>query len=81
MNEIELFRYLDRIAEAVAILVKRVQVLEEQNASNSKTATGNKPCKIIPMRVEKKDLIRGRTMDTPVIIKIDNMHLNEFTFL
>lgn len=54
MNEIELFRYMDRIAEAVAILVKRVRVLEEQNASNSKTATGNKPCKIIPMRVEKK---------------------------
>lgn len=54
MNEIELFRYMDRIAEAVAILVKRVQALEEQNALNSKTATGNKPCKIIPMRIEKK---------------------------
>lgn len=54
MNEIELSKYIDRIAEAIVILTKRVQALEEQNASNSKTATGNKPCKIIPMRIEKR---------------------------
>ena len=54
MNEIELSKYIDRIAEAVVILTKRVQALEEQNASNSKNGTGSKPCKIIPMRIEKR---------------------------
>jgi hypothetical protein len=54
MNEIELSKYIDRIAEAVVILTKRVEVLEKQNASNSKTDTGNKPRKIIPMRIEKR---------------------------
>lgn len=54
MNEIELSKYIDRIAEAVVILTKRVEVLEKQNASNSKTDTGSKPCKIILMRIEKR---------------------------
>ena len=54
MNEIELLKYIDRIAEAVVILTKRVEVLEKQNASNSKTDTGNKSRKLIPMRIEKK---------------------------
>jgi uncharacterized coiled-coil protein SlyX len=54
MNEIELSKYIDRIAEAVVILTKRVQALEEQNASNSKKRDRKKPCKIIPMRIEKK---------------------------
>ena len=36
MNEIELSKYIDRIAEAIVILTKRVEVLEKQNASNLK---------------------------------------------
>ena len=36
MNEIELSKYIDRIAETIVILTKRIQALEEQNASNSK---------------------------------------------
>lgn len=55
MNEIELSKYIDRIAEAIVILTKRVQALEEQNASNLKTGTGSSSCKIIPMRIEKRN--------------------------
>ena len=54
MNEIELSKCIDRIAETVVILTKRVEVLEKQNASNSKTDTGSKPCKIILMKIEKR---------------------------
>lgn len=53
MNEIEL-KYIDRIAEAVAILAKKVQVLEDRYTSSLKMTTGNKPRKIIPMRIEKR---------------------------
>lgn len=55
MNEIELSKYIDRIAETIVILTKRVEVLEKQNASNLKTTTGGSSCKIIPMRIEKRN--------------------------
>lgn len=55
MNEVDLLKYIDRIAEAIVIPTKRVEVLEKQNASNLKTTTGSSPCKIIPMRIEKRN--------------------------
>lgn len=54
MNEKELLKHIERIAEAVAMLIERVQALEEQNTLSLKIAAGSKPCKIIPMRIEKR---------------------------
>ncbi len=55
MNEVDLRKYIDRITEAVVILTKRIEVLKKQNASNSRTNTGSNSCKIIPMRIEKRN--------------------------